>query len=149
MKTIYLAGPIGGKSYKEVMDRYIRLEEELSGHYEIFCPMTGKSVLIEEKSFKSSGYEGALTCDHAIFKRDKWMVEKSDVVFCDLTDAEKVSIGSMFELAWASHLGKHVVVVLDSYGIHNHAFVKEAADVIFDTREAAISYLKELGAGGV
>jgi hypothetical protein len=48
------------------------------------------------------------------------------------------------ELAWASILGKHTVVSMQKENVHRHAFILEAADVIFETHEESMEYLDKL-----
>ena len=144
---IYLAGPISGLSYDEVVSLYARKTEYFSGlGYEVLCPMTGKEYLRNEIEFKAHGFdEFPSSTNHAIFERDKWMVERCDVILADLSNSgERVSIGTVMELGWASLLGKHSIVVLPKENIHRHAFVLEAGDIIFETREDAFVYLSIL-----
>ena len=72
------------------------------------------------------------------------MVGQADIVFVDLSNSVFTSIGCMFELAWAYELRKHVVVVVPEENIHQHAFVLQAADIIFETTEEALNYLHAL-----
>ena len=140
---IYLAGPISGKEYEAVAEFFTTKIERLRvAGYTVLNPMLGKDDLRNETELRGYGYKGPTTTNHAIFERDRWMVEQSDVVFADLSCTERVSIGTMFELAWASLLGKHTVAVVDSR--HWHAFVLEAADVIFDCVDDAMEYLEAL-----
>jgi len=143
---IYLAGPISGKGYKEVVERYqekIDYLEDLG--YEVFCPMTGKQYLRNELEFRTYGYdEFPVSTNHAIFERDKWMVSNCDILLVDLSNSgERASIGSIMELAWGSLLGKQTIVVLPKENLHRHAFVLEAGDIIFETLEDANNYLKD------
>lgn len=142
---IYLAGPITGKSFEEVINRYQEKTMLLVDFgYEVLSPMTAKGGLKGVTAFTSTGYSGPVANDHAIFRRDHWMVSQADVVLADLSNASQVSIGTMMEMAWASHLGKHVVLVMPHGNVHEHAFVKEATDVRFGDIEEAYDYLKEL-----
>jgi hypothetical protein len=59
-------------------------------------------------------------------------------------DTDHVSIGCVMELAWASLLGKYTIVIMEKENIHNHAFILEAADIIFENYYDAIEYLKKL-----
>jgi nucleoside 2-deoxyribosyltransferase len=147
MMKIYLAGPISGKSYDEVVSRYKEKITILSDFgYEVLSPMTGKSNLEGISSLTSSGYKDhPISNDHAIFERDKWMVTQADIVLVDLSNVtDQISIGSMMELAWASYLNKHTVLVINPGGLHDHAFVHEATDVKFVSLSDAYDYLKEL-----
>lgn len=148
---IYLAGPISGLGYLEVVTAYQKKTEKLQAMgYEVLCPMTGKSYLRNELEFKDHGQEAfPVSTNHAIFERDKWLVGNCDIVLADLTQAhERVSIGTVMELAWASLLGKHTLVVLPKTNIHHHAFILEAADIVFETGSEAEQYLEDL-IGGV
>jgi nucleoside 2-deoxyribosyltransferase len=142
---IYLAGPITGKSFDEVMNRYREKTAILVDFgYEVLSPMTAKGGLKGVNAFVSSGYGGPVANDHSIFERDRWMVTQADVVLADLSNAVSISIGTTMELAWASYLGKHTVLVMQAGNVHEHAFVKQAADVRFGDMEEAYDYLREL-----
>jgi nucleoside 2-deoxyribosyltransferase len=144
---IYLAGPISGLSYNEVVSRYTaaKITLEAAG-YTVYHPMTGKTHLRNELEFKAKNYNNSpISTNHAIIERDHWMVDQVDMVLADLTNGvSRVSIGTCFELAWAAAQGKHTIVVMQENNIHQHAFVIEAADIIFETLEEATSYLIEL-----
>jgi nucleoside 2-deoxyribosyltransferase len=146
---IYLAGPISGKGYDEVVSKYQDKAAALEhAGYEVLCPMTGKQYLRNEIEFKSHGFDHPVSTNHAIFERDKWMVSNCDIVLADLSNSgDRVSIGTVMELAWASLLGKHTVVIIPEDNIHRHAFVLEASDIIFTTMDAAYSYLQDLARG--
>ncbi len=147
---VYLAGPISGKGYDDVVNAYKEKAMILSTYgYEILCPMTGKTYLRNELEFKASGYANfPVSTNHAIFERDKWMVSNCDIILCDLSNSgDRISIGSMMELAWGSMLGKQIIVILPKENIHRHAFVLEAADIIFETDLEAYKYLEDLKKG--
>ena len=142
---IYLAGPMSGNGYHETAQSF-RTKAEILGYagYTVLHPMLGKDELSNERTLQPHGYDNPTCTNHAIFERDRWMVHMADIVFADLSGATSVSIGTMFELAWASQLGKHTVVVLPEGNPHEHAFVLEAADIIFRTTDEALTYLTEL-----
>jgi nucleoside 2-deoxyribosyltransferase len=119
---IYLAGPITGKSYADAVEMFSMIEKMLPGR-EILHPMVAKTELINEERLKPGGYSHPTSTNHAIFERDRWMVTQADMVLANLHGTQIVSIGTMFELAWASALGKHVIVVVEKTNIHSHAFV--------------------------
>lgn len=142
---VYIAGKISGYSYDEVVNYFKQTADRLEKiGYETMHPMLGKSALRTEIAMKSEGYGNPESTNHAIIERDRWMVENSDIILCDLTMANRVSIGSVMELAWAEYLHKLVIVVMENSNIHRHAFVLEAADVIFETIEEAFVYLENL-----
>lgn len=146
---IYLAGPISGKGYAEVVSIYKGKIDLLTSYgYDVLCPMTGKAHLKNEVNFVESGYTYPTSTNHAIFERDNWMISQSDVVLADLSNSgDRVSIGTMMELAWASAYRKHTVVVMQSDNVHRHAFVLESADIVFINLEDAFAYLFHLAKG--
>ena len=143
---IYTARPISGCDYEEIETYYYDLERILLRcKYIVLCPMTGLDYLRIKKVMDAVGYPnhpGAT--EKAIVSRDKWLVKMSDVVLVDLSSAKEVSIGCIFELAWAHDNGKHTVVVMGEDNVHHHSFVLECADVLFNTLEEALQYLEQL-----
>ena len=142
-KKLYLAGSISGLSYDEVVSK-INAKKEALSMYEILSPMTGKEELRTEIKFKADFNYNPISNNHAIFERDKWMVSQCDILFADLIGSQHVSIGTTMELAWAAMLGKHTIVAMDQDNIHRHAFILEAADIVFCTADEAINYLQRL-----
>jgi nucleoside 2-deoxyribosyltransferase len=142
---IYLVHPISGLGYDEVAKYYKETAEFLTDcGFEILSPMTGKSFLRTEVRLRKSCYDNPVATNHAIMERDHWMVNISDIVYANLCGAKEVSIGCMMELAWAYHLGKHMIIAMESNNVHQHAFVLEAADIIFETHQDAVNYLNHL-----
>ena len=143
---IYLAGSISGQSGESVIDYFTLTAGFLRDlGFEVIHPMIAKGYFRNEAKFKAEGYmHKPMSTNHAIIERDRWMVEQCDILYCNLTMAEIVSIGSCMELAWGHILGKHTVVAMQPDNIHRHAFVMEAADVIFETHREGLEYLLEL-----
>lgn len=143
---IYLAAPISGMSGEEVINYFTNTAYHLrQSGFDVIHPMLGKGYFRNEIKFKAEGYLGLpMSTNHAILNRDCWMVGQCDILYCNLTNAKIVSIGSCMELAWGHILRKHTVVAMRPDNIHQHAFVLEAADVIFETHSNALEYLAEL-----
>ena len=145
MLTIYCVHPISGCSANEVFGYYEKTKNELTSYgYNVLVPMYGKSFLRTELEFKTKDYQSPLTMNHAIYDRDKWMVHQADILYANFIGAARVSIGSMFELAWGNDNGKQVVITMEENNIHQHAFVLEAATIVFSTEEETMHYLKKL-----
>lgn len=143
---VYLARPISGGSYADVVSYFDSTKLKLRKiGFDALSPMTAKESLRTEIKLKAHGYDNVPTAtNHAIVERDMWMLMMSDIVYCNLLGAKIVSIGSVMELGWAHMLRKHTIIVMEKDNIHQHAFVIEAGDIIFETEEEAIQYLKEL-----
>jgi nucleoside 2-deoxyribosyltransferase len=144
---VYLAGPITGTNYGECND-WRELVCRRFANDDSKCkirgisPMRGKAFLNKEKSIKDS-YEDNSHCDkHAIFLRDKFDCLRADIVLANFLGAKNISIGSMFELAWAYQAGKYIVVVMEEKdNPHIHAFVRESAAEIFHDVDEAVDYI--------
>ena len=146
MYKIYLAGPIKGRNIIDVVSDW-REKEELFGSmgYKVLSPLTGMHKHpLYDNSVTGGGYNGTTTNNHAIFSRDKCMVQRCDIIFADLVYADQVSIGTVMELAWANLLGKHIVISMPKNSIHEHAFVLECTNIIFNNTQDAIDYFKDL-----
>jgi hypothetical protein len=139
---VYLVGGIQGMTYKECVDWREKVSLELEFHnIETLSPMRGKAFLKKEISIHDSYEQHKLTTKAAIFARDKWDCLRSDIILCNLLGAKNVSIGSMFELAWAQDHGKYIIVVMEDVNPHVHAFVQESASLIVSTLEEAVKHL--------
>ena len=143
---VYLAGPISGKSYEEAVENFEPKISVLKGMgYEVYYPFLEREYLRNERTLRAEGYENPVSTNRAIFSRDRWMLARADIILADLLSATEVSIGTMFELAWAKELGLHTIVLVpEGKHVHNHAFVREATDVCFHSVSEALDYLSHL-----
>ena len=108
---VYLAGPISGTSYGESTDWRESIAEKIYPHTAL-SPMRGKSYLSSEAAIADS-YDTPLSCAKGIITRDRWDVERCDIVLVNLLGASRVSIGTMMEIAWADAYRKPVVLVME------------------------------------
>jgi len=147
--TIYLGGPITGKTANEVFDFFEKTAIDLRNEgFRVLHPMIGKDNLRTEVEFKDKGYvTNPVTTDKAITARDNWAVNQSDILFMDFSSSgDRVSIGSVIEIAWASQLNKQIVVVIPEGNIHAHAMLLQSATVVFESRDEAMFYLQQYSA---
>lgn len=143
--NIYIARPISGMSGKVVFGYYDGMSTELLQYYEkVYTPVVGKAELRFEKKYKAKDFRHPVATNKAIVGRDSWMVRQCDVLFLNLLGAKDISIGCVSELAWAWLLGKHTVTVIDSENVHQHAFILQMSNIVWDNEEDAIKYLREL-----
>lgn len=112
----------------------------VSRKFSCFSPLRGKEFLRDAGEMTSAGPVQA-GGDQGIYARDRWDVMRADVVLANFTGARTVSIGTMFELAWAAQAGKYIVVVMEPGNPHDHAFVRQAASVVFGDLDAALEYM--------
>jgi len=145
-KTIYLCGPIAGISYKEATNGWrSEISNYLDADIKTISPMRGKDHLKDVESFEKRGnYDTNInSTGKAIITRDYFDVKNCDLILANFLGAERVSIGSCFELAWAYAMQKPVVLVIDEKNIHIHDFVLETCGYItHDLRKACDSINK-------
>ena len=146
MLKVYLAKPMKGHSYEWVKTYIDAITSLLQGvGYFIHHPLVGKDKLSFETNFKATGYDEFPTCtDNAIASKDCWGVRNSDIVFADLSNVKEISIGCMFEIAWAQILGKLIIVVMEKGNVHEHAIVNHAISIRFYNIDDAVEYLKKI-----
>ena len=144
---IYIAGSISGQSGEDVLRYFSETRNTLTRQgFTVLSPMTAKGYFRNEEKFKAEGYtHQPPSTNHAIIERDRWMVSMCDILYCNLTMAKIVSIGSMMELAWGHHMGKHTILSMQKDNIHRHAFVLESADIVWESHEEAMEYIAHFG----
>ena len=141
---VYLAGPISGTSYRESTRWRAQVANRIYPH-EALSPMRGKTYLNSEEAIADS-YDTPLSCSRGIIVRDRWDVARCDIVFVNFLGAEKVSVGTMMEIAWADAYRKPVILVMEKEGNpNNHAFVREIAGFWLPTLDEAIKIVNQLG----
>lgn len=147
MTTIYAAGPITGLDLDDAYNHFHERGTVLKAMgFHVLHPMLGKEHLLGQGEAKAKGYKDPISNDRAIFGRDSWMVAQADVLLADLTGATSRSLGTTFEIAWASRQEHTLVVIAGLTDGHcmDHAFIREAADLIFPTIEEALAFLPSL-----
>lgn len=126
MKRVYLSGPITGLNYGECSEwRKQAIEEFRKYGITGVSPMRFKEHL-DDGSILGDADENPLTTEPALITRDRFDVASCDVLFVNFLGARDVSIGSLFELAWADAYRKPIVTVMEREGnVHDHKFVRE------------------------
>lgn len=149
MFKIYVAYPFTGYSPLSVMTYYKKTTKILRKFgYEVLCPLFYTDIPLTDLPLPSQGLtNSATTTNHAIIEKDHWLIDFSDILYFNFLGTKVASIGSCMELAWGYTKSKHTVVVMEKENIHEHAFVLEAADIVFSTELEAFSYLKKLAKG--
>jgi len=140
MTTVYLVGPIQGMSYKAATEWRLYAEDKLrSAGFDVISPMFAKEYLAKQHGLLKSSYEHRpLSTTHAIFARDYWSVRTCNILLVNFMKLNKVTIGSLFEIAWGWLLGKFIVVAMKPKGPMDHPFVMEAASVVVPSLDEAI-----------
>lgn len=154
---IYLAGPIAGLTYNESTDWREWFEESLP-QCDVRSPMRGKQFLEHLRRTIPEGNEAqqaheyaidavdrAVSMPQAIVRRDHWDVHEADILVVNLHGAKTVSIGTMYELAWAYHAHKPAIVIMEEEGNPNdHPFTRLAAYIVVQSLDQARNVVNTL-----
>lgn len=156
-KKLYMCGPITGLTYNESLEYRKHLEERLQDlGFETFCPMRGKAFLEQDMGNKKLPNSFAHTKnshlpfvnEQSIFMRDRFDVLNSDMIIANFLPVETVeienqivSIGSVFEIAWAMDYNIPVIAIMTKNNIHQHLFIRRACMEIVPDLETAINVI--------
>jgi nucleoside 2-deoxyribosyltransferase len=141
-KSAYLFGPIAGLDFDEAQDWRAWMRQELASYgIDAFSPMRGKEYLRRAGILSGHGRDypdtQAMSSAQAILARDKFDVLRADVLVGNFLGAKRVSIGSMFEMAWAHLHHKPVIVAVeDENHVHDHLFFNSTISVRVHSIEA-------------
>ena len=144
-KSVYLAGPIGGLTFKDAVSwRQLAVQafSDVDGPVEILgmSPLRYKDFLDEEGVLHvTDDYPHVLCGQRGITTRDFYDVRTCDVLFVNFLGAKSVSIGTSMEIAVAHQTRTPIVVAIENTGnLHDHPILRECIDFRVDTLEEAI-----------
>jgi hypothetical protein len=141
-KNVYLYGPIAGLTHDDAEDWRAWMRKELAPYgIDAYSPMRGKEYLRRAGILSGHGRDypdmHAFSSQPAILARDKFDVLRADVLVGNFLGAQRVSIGSMFEQAWAHLHHKPVIVAVDDKDHpHDHLFFNATVGIRVHTLEA-------------
>lgn len=139
---VYLAGPITDLPYKEAVAWREQVAAMLPGNIIALSPMRGKEWLSRKKKLSKVGYKDhVLSTSRGIITRDRFDTTRCDVLFVNFLGADKASIGTVMEIAWADLCRKPIVIVMEPNNIHRHAMLSEAAGYVVSTLEEGVEML--------
>lgn len=160
MGTIYLSGPITGKTYQDArfgwrssFAKKMLQKMRNAGSYQdhvLLSPMRHEGHLAEVKGPLDKEYpDNLFSHPKMIVAKDFLDINTSDIVLVYLLDATKVSIGTMVELGYAKARGKTIVTVMQKGNLHEHPFVTEVSDAVVETLEDAVAICDSLLSEGI
>jgi len=163
-KTVYLAGPISGLSYGEATGWRTEVRDQLlrSG-IKAASPLRAKVYIREcveidqaspaidfpDQGMPSPGMDevavNVMSNSRGITTRDRFDCLNCDVLFVNLLDTEKVSIGTVMEIAWADAWRKPIVLVMeDESNLHDHAMIRECVGFRVPTVSEGVEIVKAI-----
>ena len=88
--------------------------------------------------------EVPLCSPRGITVRDRWDALRCDVMLVYLLGAERVSIGTVMEIAWADAQRTPIVLVMDEENLHNHSMIRESVGYIVKDLGSACEIVRVL-----
>jgi len=135
---VYLAGPVTGLSYGDSNQWREYVTEKFPAWIQPLNPMRGKCYLHGEQNIKDSYSDNPFGCAKGITCRDRFDVTSSDLLLVNLLGADRVSIGTVMEIAWADMLRKPIVLAMEGGSVHDHAMIREVAGFVVASLDEAI-----------
>lgn len=141
--VVYLAGPMTGMKIEDVRAWRLKAKDKLAEFgFTVLDPSRGLMFLKPEEVVQDAYVDEFKETKHVIFERDRFDSIRADILFVNLKHCNRVSIGTMMEMAWAHQAGRFIVTVIEKEGNpHMHAFVREASSIIFEDPEEACEYI--------
>lgn len=146
---VYLVGPITGYSF----DVVTKWRKE-------FCAnppqdMVGIDPLRRRPELATSTVIAGEYPTHRLMSKDgilaqnKFDVMRSNATLANFIGADRLSLGSVIELAWAFYAWKHIVVVMGKENPHDYPCVRSCANVVVETMDEACVELHRPFSGGL
>ena len=158
-KTVYLAGPIDGLSYKEGIEWRKAAQQELAVHdIKGMSPQRGKDYIAnyaeiaDEMDFAKQEHlvgDNPMSTSRGIMVRDRFDAMNCSVLFVNFLGATRVSIGTVMEIAWAYQLNKPIVIVIENEDtLHkNHPMLRETFSYVVNNIEDGLNIVKGIFEG--
>lgn len=143
---VYLAGPITGLTYEGCTDWRDKVAEQLNNEsVRCLSPLRGKQFLSGKGAIHSGSYDDNVISSKGITRRDMFDTLRSTAIFVNLLGAERVSIGTCMEIAWAYQNQIPSIVLMEKDNVHRkHVMIQEASMYIADSLEEGIKLMKFL-----
>ena len=137
-KALFLAGPLTGISYNDALGWRRYVESKLPAGVIAFSALRGKAYVEKETVLNDSYPEHLLSTPQGTITRDRYDVSRCDALFVNFLKADRVSIGTIMEMAWADAKRIPIILAMENGNIHDHAFVRQVAAFITADLDEAI-----------
>jgi nucleoside 2-deoxyribosyltransferase len=147
--TVYLAGPISGLNYAGATEwREAAIADLAAVGIRGLSPMRHKEILSGETDLDKNPERYAaldvMCSNRGITTRDRFDATRCDVIFVNLLNAAKVSIGTVLEIAWADAARIPIVAVMEPGNVHEHGMISELVGFVVPTVEEGLRVVKAI-----
>jgi nucleoside 2-deoxyribosyltransferase len=138
--TIYLAGPIGGLTIQQAHQRRLRIirafvNKDISRHFTFLDPCR------DDFNPEHLQYDNP---DARINRACLWDIDRSDLIFFDFSNSEKISKGSLIEVGYAFAHHKPMVAWIEKNNIHDHEMLRDMIPFRFEHLRDAVEFIEEM-----
>jgi hypothetical protein len=137
-KALFLAGPLTGVSYGNALDWRKYVESRLPDGVIAFSALRGKGHVTKELVLKDTYPEHLLSTPQGTITRDRYDVSRCDALFVNFLNSDRVSIGTIMEMAWADAWRIPIILAMEERNVHDHGFVRQVAGFITRDLDEAI-----------
>ena len=99
---------------------------------------SGKGHVTKESVLKNAYPEHLQSTPQGTITRDRNDVSRCDALFVNFLNSDRVSIGTIMEMAWADAWRIPIILAMEARNIHDHAFVRQVAGFITGDLDEAI-----------
>ena len=145
MKTVYLAGPISGRSYANAQGWRDRMASRLLPAIKCIQPMFGESSLKTKDKPLEYYPDSLMSSPRACTIKDRFYVKNADMIYARFFGATAISKGTIGECFWANAWDKPIVLGMEKSGNPNdHAMLREIAGWVVEDDEDAEAVIRGL-----
>lgn len=151
-KYVYLCGQITGLSYQEARYGWRQQVVEAMADTDAIClsPMRAKAHLSDRTELSKWGDpDSVLSCPRGLTTRDRFDVQRSQVLFANFMHMGKISVGSMIEFGWADALRIPILCCMEEGNLHEHAMVADLIGWRCTSLEEGIEVLQAVMSEGM
>lgn len=140
MKSVYLAGPLTGVSYEHAVQWRRDVQTRLEGQARCWSPLAGQYFPGDVPNVDDTDPLGTA---RGVTARDRYYVQQSHIVLANMLGAQRVSLGTAIEMAWADAYRIPVVLAMEIEGnVNDHGMLRELASFRVDSLDEAIRILE-------
>ncbi len=133
-KSLYLCGPITGCNFGEAKFGWRGAVHEALTPLGIDCLSPMRSKEPEHYDTDNGDIMPAHGSDLHVLSTAKGLTEcdrfdtfRSDILFCNVVGAKRISVGSMIELGWADAKDIPIILCMEAGNVHEHGMVEHLA----------------------
>ncbi len=145
---VYLVGPITGYSFSEVAQwRREFCADPPEGTIGI-DPLRRRPELATSEVIAGEYPTHRLASKDGILAQNKFDVSRSKAILANFLNKDRLSLGSVIELAWAFQQWKRIVIAMEKGNPHDNSYIRSIANVVAETVDDARAALQQPLNGG-